>query len=176
MADNEKIGIVGVGRMGQAMTRHLIKHGYAVLAQDIEPKAEAAARDLGAETAKTPAEVGRACKFVIVAVGYDDEAEAVMLGQARPPANHGRGRGDRGVLHLHAGAREDAGREGAPKGRRGARRADLPRPDGGRHRHDDDAVRRQARGVRARQADLQRVQQGHRAARRRRRRPVSARR
>jgi 3-hydroxyisobutyrate dehydrogenase len=81
MADNEKIGIVGVGRMGQAMTRHLIRRGYAVVAQDIEPKALAAALTLGAETVTTPAEVGRACKFVIVAVGYDDEAEAVMLGQ-----------------------------------------------------------------------------------------------
>jgi 3-hydroxyisobutyrate dehydrogenase-like beta-hydroxyacid dehydrogenase len=81
MADKEKIGIVGTGRMGQAMARHLIKHGYAVLAQDIEPKALETARGLGAETAKTPAEVGRACKFVIVAVGYDDEATAVMLGQ-----------------------------------------------------------------------------------------------
>jgi 3-hydroxyisobutyrate dehydrogenase-like beta-hydroxyacid dehydrogenase len=80
MADKEKIGIVGVGRMGQAMARHLIKHGYTVLAQDIEPKAQEAARGLGAETAKTPAEVGRACKFVIIAVGYDDEATAVMLG------------------------------------------------------------------------------------------------
>ena len=38
-------------------------------------------RGLGAEIAKTPAEVGRACKFVIIAVGYDDEAAAVMLGQ-----------------------------------------------------------------------------------------------
>jgi 3-hydroxyisobutyrate dehydrogenase/2-hydroxy-3-oxopropionate reductase len=81
MANNEKIGIVGVGRMGQAMTKHLIRHGYAVLAQDIEPKALAAALALGAETVKTPAEVGRASKFVIVAVGYDDEAEAVILGQ-----------------------------------------------------------------------------------------------
>ena len=81
MADRDRIGIVGVGRMGQAMTRHLIKHGYAVLAQDIEPKAVAAAQALGAETATTPAEVGRACPFVIVAVGYDDEAEAVMLGR-----------------------------------------------------------------------------------------------
>ena len=80
MADKEKIGIVGTGRMGQAMARHLIKHGYAVLAQDIEPKAQEAARGLGAETAKTPAEVGRTCKFVIIAVGYDDEATAVMLG------------------------------------------------------------------------------------------------
>src|SRR3954447_23384672 len=81
MADKETIVVVGTGRMGQAMVRHLIKHGYAVVAQDIEPKAVEAARGLGAEAAKTPAEVGRACKFVIVAVGYDHEAEAVMLGE-----------------------------------------------------------------------------------------------
>ena len=81
MADKEKIGVVGTGRMGQAMVRHLIKHGYPVIAQDIEPKSITAARALGAEAAKTPAEIGRACKFVIIAVGYDDEATAVMLGQ-----------------------------------------------------------------------------------------------
>ena len=79
MAEKEKIGIVGVGRMGQAMARHLIKHGYAVVAQDIEPKALEVVRSLGAETVKTPAEVGKACQFVIVAVGYDEEASAVML-------------------------------------------------------------------------------------------------
>jgi 3-hydroxyisobutyrate dehydrogenase-like beta-hydroxyacid dehydrogenase len=79
MADKERIGIVGVGRMGQAMTRHLTARGYAVVAQDIEPKALEAARALGAEVRATPAEVGRACEFVIVAVGYDDEASAVML-------------------------------------------------------------------------------------------------
>jgi 3-hydroxyisobutyrate dehydrogenase-like beta-hydroxyacid dehydrogenase len=81
MADREKIGIVGVGRMGQAMTKHLIRHGYAVLVQDIEPKALEAARAEGAEPVKMPADVGRACKFVIIAVGYDDEAAAVMLDQ-----------------------------------------------------------------------------------------------
>jgi 3-hydroxyisobutyrate dehydrogenase-like beta-hydroxyacid dehydrogenase len=80
MADKEQIGVVGTGRMGQAMVRHLIKHGYPVMAQDIEPAAANAARALGAEAAKTPAEVGKACKFVIIAVGYDDEATAVMLG------------------------------------------------------------------------------------------------
>jgi len=80
MAVKEKIGVVGTGRMGQAMVRHLIKHGYTVMAQDIEPKSITAARALGAEAAKTPAEVGKACKFVIIAVGYDDEATAVMLG------------------------------------------------------------------------------------------------
>jgi 3-hydroxyisobutyrate dehydrogenase-like beta-hydroxyacid dehydrogenase len=80
MADKETIGVVGTGRMGQAMVRHLIKHGYAVVAQDIEPKAVEAARALGATAAKTPAEVGRTCTFVIIAVGYDEEATAVMTG------------------------------------------------------------------------------------------------
>jgi 3-hydroxyisobutyrate dehydrogenase len=79
MAERERVGIVGVGRMGQAMTRHLIRHGYGVVAHDIEPKAVEAAKGLGAATVKTPAEVGRACRFVIVAVGYDHEAAAVML-------------------------------------------------------------------------------------------------
>jgi len=81
MADKEKIGVIGTGRMGQAMVRHLIKHGYPVMAQDIEPKSITAARALGAEAAKTAAEVGKACEFVIIAVGYDDDATAVMLGQ-----------------------------------------------------------------------------------------------
>jgi 3-hydroxyisobutyrate dehydrogenase-like beta-hydroxyacid dehydrogenase len=80
MADKETIGVVGTGRMGQAMVRHLVKNSYAVVAQDVEPKAAEAARGLGATIAKTPAEVGRSCKFVIVAVGYDDEATAVMAG------------------------------------------------------------------------------------------------
>jgi 3-hydroxyisobutyrate dehydrogenase-like beta-hydroxyacid dehydrogenase len=79
MASNERIGIVGVGRMGQAMARHLIRHGYGVLAHDIDPKALAAVGAMGGATAGTPAEVGKACRFVIVAVGYDDEAAAVML-------------------------------------------------------------------------------------------------
>ena len=79
MADKEQVGIIGVGRMGQAMTKHLIRHGHNVIANDIEPKACEAARGLGAGILDTPAEVGKVCSFVIIAVGYDDEATAVML-------------------------------------------------------------------------------------------------
>jgi 3-hydroxyisobutyrate dehydrogenase-like beta-hydroxyacid dehydrogenase len=79
MADNEPVGVVGTGRMGLAIAKHLMKHGYAVVAQDIEPKALEAAKAAGATTVATPAKVGKAAKFVIVAVGYDDEASAVML-------------------------------------------------------------------------------------------------
>ena len=79
MADKEPVGVVGTGRMGLAIAKHLMKHGYKVIGQDIEPKAVEAAKAAGATTVATPAEVGKAAKFVIVAVGYDDEASAVML-------------------------------------------------------------------------------------------------
>ena len=79
MAGKETIGVVGTGRMGQAIVRHLIKHGYDVVGQDIDAAALDAVKAAGAQTVKTPAEVGKLAKFVIVAVGYDDEASAVML-------------------------------------------------------------------------------------------------
>lgn len=75
----ELIGIVGVGRMGLAICKHLIKHGYAVVGHDTDAKAMEAARAAGAQTVASAAEVGKLSRFVIVAVGYDDEATAVML-------------------------------------------------------------------------------------------------
>jgi 3-hydroxyisobutyrate dehydrogenase-like beta-hydroxyacid dehydrogenase len=76
----EHVGIVGVGRMGLAMLKHLVRHGHAVTACDIDEAQLAKARDAGAATVKTPAEVARAAGFVIVGVGYDDEVNEVVLG------------------------------------------------------------------------------------------------
>jgi 3-hydroxyisobutyrate dehydrogenase/2-hydroxy-3-oxopropionate reductase len=80
MAASERIGIVGAGRMGLAMLKHLIKHGHAVTVCDLDSKQCEAARAAGAEVAATPAEVGQLCGFVIVGVGYDDEVNQVVLG------------------------------------------------------------------------------------------------
>ena len=46
MADksSEQIGIVGVGRMGLAMLKHLVKAGYRVTACDVDQKQIDAAR------------------------------------------------------------------------------------------------------------------------------------
>jgi 3-hydroxyisobutyrate dehydrogenase len=79
-AKNGRIGIVGVGRMGLAMLKHLVKHGYRVTACDLDEAQLAKAREAGAATVKTPAEVARAADFVIIGVGYDDEVNAVALG------------------------------------------------------------------------------------------------
>ena len=80
MTDNARVGIVGAGRMGLAMLKHLVHHGHPVTVCDLNPKQCDAAEAVGAEIAATPAEVGKAADFVIIGVGYDDEVEAVVLG------------------------------------------------------------------------------------------------
>jgi 3-hydroxyisobutyrate dehydrogenase len=79
-ATKERVGIVGVGRMGSAMLGHLIKHGYSVTACDLSPQALEKSRAAGAATADSPAALARSCDFVIIGVGYTDEVNAVVYG------------------------------------------------------------------------------------------------
>src|SRR5580692_12901983 len=83
MADGktkERVGIIGVGRMGLAMLKHLVKHSYQVTACDLDAIQLAKAREAGAATADSPAVLGRAADFVILGVGYTDEVNAVVHG------------------------------------------------------------------------------------------------
>jgi 3-hydroxyisobutyrate dehydrogenase len=66
--------------MGLAMLKHLVKHGHQVTACDLDAKQLDKAREAGASTVETPAEVARAASFVIIGVGYDDEVNEVVLG------------------------------------------------------------------------------------------------
>jgi 3-hydroxyisobutyrate dehydrogenase/2-hydroxy-3-oxopropionate reductase len=80
MSEKSRVGIVGAGRMGLAMLKHLVRHGYPVTVCDLDPKQCEAARTAGAEIAASPAALGKAADFVIVGVGYDDEVNEVVLG------------------------------------------------------------------------------------------------
>jgi 3-hydroxyisobutyrate dehydrogenase len=79
-SSKERVGIVGVGRMGLAMAKHLMNHDYPLTACDINEKNLAQARELGAQTAATPAALGKTATFVILGVGYDEEVNEVVLG------------------------------------------------------------------------------------------------
>ncbi len=80
MAD-ERIGLIGPGRMGLAMVKHMIKAGYAVTVADIDERRLEDAAKAGASTAADTAAVGAASDYVIVAVGYDDETREVTMGE-----------------------------------------------------------------------------------------------
>ena len=87
----ERVGIVGVGRMGFAMLKHLLKHGYSVTACDLKAEALQKSRAAGAATADSPASLARQSDFVIIGVGYADEVNAVVFGEHGLLANLGRG-------------------------------------------------------------------------------------
>ncbi|MPZ59002.1 MAG: NAD-binding protein [Rhizobiales bacterium] len=75
-----RVGMIGLGKMGNPMCRHLRKAGFEVTGTDIS---EAVRRNLeaaGVKTVATASEVAAASDFVIVVVGFDSEAETAILG------------------------------------------------------------------------------------------------
>ncbi len=76
----ERVGIIGVGRMGQPMVKHMLAHGYPVAALDISAENSAKVKAMGAIIATDAASLARDSSFVILGVGYDDEVNAVCLG------------------------------------------------------------------------------------------------
>jgi 3-hydroxyisobutyrate dehydrogenase/2-hydroxy-3-oxopropionate reductase len=77
----ERVGVIGAGRMGLPMVKHLVKHGFAVTVMDISQENVAKAAALGAGSAATPAALGKDVDFVILGVGYDEEVNQVVLGR-----------------------------------------------------------------------------------------------
>lgn len=75
----DRIGMIGLGKMGLPMARHMAEAGFKVAGFD--PAVEAAtAAAIGVETLASPAEVGRASELVIVIVGFDRQVGSVLFG------------------------------------------------------------------------------------------------
>jgi len=75
-----RVGILGLGKMGMPMARHLVSKGYGVAAYDPLEPARSNARAAGVTLLGSPAEVARASELVIIVVGFDHEVEAVVFG------------------------------------------------------------------------------------------------
>ncbi len=86
-----RVGIVGLGKMGNPMARHLRKAGFEVTAFDIDERACSEARSGGVAVAADARAVAERSDFVIVVVGFDKEAEAVLLGPGGIAATARRG-------------------------------------------------------------------------------------
>ena len=76
-----KIGFVGLGQMGGAMSRNLAKAGHALRVYDIDAGAVAAIAADGAEAAASPAEAARDAEFVITMLQIGSIVEAVVFGE-----------------------------------------------------------------------------------------------
>jgi 3-hydroxyisobutyrate dehydrogenase len=74
------VGMVGLGKMGLPMARHLKKAGFTVAGCDVSAEARKRAEGEGVKVATSPKALAADSDFVIVVVGFDSEAEAVVLG------------------------------------------------------------------------------------------------
>ena len=76
-----RVGIVGLGKMGHPMARHLARAKFDVTGYDIDAHARSQAQQSGITVAANPRAVADRSHFVIIVVGFDSEAEAVLLGR-----------------------------------------------------------------------------------------------
>lgn len=74
------VGLIGLGKMGLPMARHLMLRGFRVTGYDVNPVAIAKARTIKATVVKSPAQVAEASDLVIVVVGFDSEVSQVLFG------------------------------------------------------------------------------------------------
>jgi 3-hydroxyisobutyrate dehydrogenase-like beta-hydroxyacid dehydrogenase len=80
MATIRTVGLLGLGKMGAPMAKHIAAKGWAVLGYDPLPAACAQAAASGAKIAGSPREVAQASDLVIVVVGFDSEVERAVFG------------------------------------------------------------------------------------------------
>jgi 3-hydroxyisobutyrate dehydrogenase-like beta-hydroxyacid dehydrogenase len=76
-----RVGLIGLGKMGLPMGRHLVRRGFTVAGFDVDEAAMEAASEVGVHTALSPQAVAAASDLVIIVVGFDQEVEAVIFGE-----------------------------------------------------------------------------------------------
>ena len=83
---NEQVGFIGLGIMGQGMSRNLLDAGHDLTVWNRTPERAEALVEAGASRAGSPAELAGAVDIVITCVSDTPDVQAVLLG-------------DEGVIH-----------------------------------------------------------------------------
>jgi 3-hydroxyisobutyrate dehydrogenase-like beta-hydroxyacid dehydrogenase len=77
----QKIGMIGIGFMGQGIASNLLKHGHSLVLLEHEGNQPLAALiAAGATTAKTPSALAEQAEVIILVVTGSPQVEAVLLG------------------------------------------------------------------------------------------------
>jgi len=80
MNTKPNLGWIGLGKMGNPMSAHLLKAGYKLAVYDVVPSAMSALTRQGAAAADSPAEVAERADIVISMIPDDPALEAVAEG------------------------------------------------------------------------------------------------
>jgi 3-hydroxyisobutyrate dehydrogenase len=80
MSMEEKLGFIGLGAMGQPMSKRLLEAGFQLVVYDLRPEAVQALIQKGAEAASSAKEVAEKCRKVITIVPNSEAVEQVVFG------------------------------------------------------------------------------------------------
>jgi len=81
----ERLGFIGVGRMGDPMARNLLAAGFELTIYDTNDAAIAPLAAMGAQVAKSPTDVASAAEVVLVSLPTPDIVKKVSLEIASAP-------------------------------------------------------------------------------------------
>ncbi len=79
---SDQVAVIGIGAMGLVLVKRLRMLGKEVCAFDVSPTAMQKARDAGARTAASPAEVAQGSSYIHVIVPKDEHLLDVTIGPA----------------------------------------------------------------------------------------------
>ena len=80
-----RVGIVGIGIMGTAMMRNLLRHSFEVVGYDIADGAMARLAEAGGIAATSPRDVAEKAEILITSLPNVDAFEQVMAARAASP-------------------------------------------------------------------------------------------
>ena len=118
----ERVGIVGMGLMGQAFVHHLLQSGFKVQGFDVDEKRMTQLREHGGTPVEAPAAAARGARWVITSLPTSDIVRDVVLG-----ANGVAHAAAKGLILADTSTSrpEDSERVGAELARRGIRFLDA---------------------------------------------------
>lgn len=80
MSTSRRVGLIGLGAMGQGVAHNLLRAGFEVHGCDVRADAREALVRAGGRAHTSPGEVGAACEIVIVLVVNADQTDSVLFG------------------------------------------------------------------------------------------------
>jgi 3-hydroxyisobutyrate dehydrogenase len=98
-APPERIGFIGLGKMGAPMIRNLKKAGFELALNDIDPKlARTLADELGGQVFERLPDLARACRIVITMVPDGKIVRDIALGRQDSPQSGGEAKPGAGLV------------------------------------------------------------------------------
>jgi 3-hydroxyisobutyrate dehydrogenase-like beta-hydroxyacid dehydrogenase len=76
----QRVGVIGFGKMGRPIARHLMNGGFKVCAYDLDASRKNEMTALGVQVCDSPRDVAANSELVIAAVGFDNEVLDVVNG------------------------------------------------------------------------------------------------